>query len=180
MYGTDYNYAATRLNETVVRHEGELVEVMRVDGDNGTTSVVNVVTGSEQRVPLAELDVSPLSLGYINHQGTATYVVRQPKRRDWRQGTRRGNLTTLRGLGMGNIAYGMLARTVKGEFPSFTKVLKSHLTVKDSIAFHRDWAVARNGDLLYKSVGKVGLVADGEPQLATKYAYLDEALKEAV
>jgi len=180
MYGNDYSYAATRLNETAVRHEGELVEVHNVNTDDGRCHVMNVVTGEDKRVPLEELDVSPLSLGFINHRGTATYVVRQPKRRDWRQGTRRSNLTTLRGINVGNVSFSMLARTVKGDFPTFAKVVKSHVTVKDSIAFNKNWAVARNGDLLYKSVGKVGMLIDGDARLSTKYAYLEEALNEAV
>lgn len=183
MYGDDYEYANTRLAETIVRLGEDPVFIHAVEkGMKVMYSRLDQMDEFDpQAIELAELDLHPVKLGYINVRGGCDYLTRYPMRRDWRQGLRRGNFGAIGGvLDPMRISYKDLDKCIRGQYPSFARVLAA----KSSAAWHREWAVKKlPGEapvLWYKGQKEVGTIDDGVPVLSERFIYLREALKEAL
>ncbi|MNX61467.1 hypothetical protein D3C86_924010 [compost metagenome] len=180
MYGTDHDYANSRLVETIVRLESEPVYVWGVRVGMKVDYSTLTEMDAMKRCDLEELNLKPVPLGYCNYNKYACYLTRMPMRRDWRQGLRRGNFTSLSGADANRIPYEALRQCILGEYPTFEAALEASKKVK-SIAWHRHWAVDNNGQILHKGGQRpVGTVTNGKIVLLSKYQYLKEALEESL
>lgn len=180
MYGNDWEYAGTRLHETVVRWGDKPIYVEAV----GAAGAISRLLGSDKMelIPLDDLNLKPVSLGYINYHRVASYVVRVPKRRDWRQGMRHGNIRSISGLPAQEIPLDKMVDTISGKYPSYRFCLEGVNRNYQSLAWHRHWAVVKpirpgNLTICYKGEA-VGSVIEGQPMLDEKHQYLKEYLKE--
>lgn len=183
MYGDDYEYANTRLAETIVRLGEDPVFIHAVE--KGMRVMLSRLDQMDEGVPqyadFVELNLHPVKLGYVNVRGGCDYITRYPMRRDWRQGLRRGNFGSLGGvLDPMRINYKDLDKCIRGQYPTFEKVLAA----KSSAAWHREWAVKKlPGEapvLWYKGQKEVGTIEDGVPVLSERFIYLREALQESL
>lgn len=171
----DAEYARSRIEETLVRLDGEPVYVHQV-----TQELIARVThplrfdGVVSDVKLGDLTLESPKLGWVNTEGGAAYVSRIPKREDWRQGVRRNNLTTLTGRDIRGLDTRDIARCIKGTYPRLQDVVKQ----RGLVAWSREWAV-ENGLLHYKHYGVVGKLGGNVATLSGKYHYLYESLMEA-
>lgn len=178
MYGTDWEYAQSRLQGTIVRLGGEPIFVHNIrPGMKAEVSkledIFNVFIADA-----AELNLVPVPLGMCNFRGLAHYLSRIPLRRDWRQGLRRENFCS----NMGDhaiITPEALAKVIKGEYPTFAEALKAASEGVKSVAWCREWAITNDGKLIYKRL-PVGVNKDGMLLLDKEFNYLAEALEEAV
>jgi hypothetical protein len=180
MYSDDYEYANSRLLDTIVRLDGEPVYVHQVMvGMNAQYCTLKDMDVTKM-CKVDELDLKPVPLGYCNYNKHACYLTRIPMRRDWRQGLRRGNFTSLTGADALRIPYDALRQCIVGEYPTFEGALEAVKKVK-SMAWHRHWAVDSNNQVLHKgSIRPVGVVDKGQVVLSSRYQYLKEALKESL
>lgn len=180
MYSDDYEYANSRLAETIVRLGKEPIFVFSVRSGM-TVQYAPLSDLTDVKIcHIDELNLQPVPLGYCNYNKHASYLTRMPMRRDWRQGLRRGNFCSLNAVNADRIPYESLRQAIIGDFPSLAAALEAAKKVK-SIAWHRHWAVDNFGQLFYKGGTKpVGKVVNGELQLDSRYIYLNESLKESV
>lgn len=179
MYSDDWEYASSRLCETIVRLNGEPVYIYNVGP--GMKAKYGTLDNLDQEkfCQVEELDLKPVPLGYCNFNKVASYLTRMPMRRDWRQGLRRGNFVSLNGIAAERIPYDCLYQVIKGDYPSFAAALEASKKVK-SIAWHRHWSVDCKGDVFHKGHYKpVGRVVNGTVELHSPSTYLMEALKES-
>lgn len=184
MYGADYAYANTRLQETIVyTDEGVPVHVHRVreDGSADVCPVAALANPEYRRTPLARLNVRPGRLGYINYNGSVSYVKRLPKRRDWRQGLRYNNITSSGPLSAHDIPLWNFDDMLRNRYPTFRAVL-STIDGGDAqdMAWSRQWALTRDKRILYRGVDIVGKVVDGVPLLSPEFQWLQESLQETL
>lgn len=180
MYSDDHEYANSRLIETIVRLKGEPVYIHRVGigmkVDYSTLDAMDEL----KKCTTEELDLKPVPLGYCNYNKHACYLTRMPMRRDWRQGLRRGNFTSLSGSDANRIPYDVLRQCILGDYPTFAGAVEAVKKVK-SMAWHRHWAVDSELQILHKGgVRPVGVMENGQIVLSSKYQYLKEALKESL
>ena len=180
MYSDDYEYANSRLTETIVRLKGEPVYIFRV----GIGMVTNYATLDDfntiKTCKTEELDLKPVPLGYCNYNKQACYLTRIPMRRDWRQGLRHGNFTSLSGVDANRIPYDVLRQCILGDYPTFNGAVEAVKKVK-SMAWHRHWAVDSQLQIFHKGGNRpVGVLDNGQVVLSSKYQYLKEALKESL
>lgn len=192
MLGTDYGneteYAHTRITGTIVRLDGEPVYVTEpVGGRSFRVKVLDDEQGDRHTVALTALDVSPVPLGFVNFLNVASYLVRMPKRRDYKQGTRMENITSLHGFRVADIPMLHLAKTIRNNYPTFTAALrkveakaKLKKTKFHSIAWHRDWALRHDLAVIYRGGAIVGTISGGRPVLNEDKLYLRERLEEAL
>lgn len=178
MYGKDYNYAGTRLAESIVRlaSNGEPVYVHFIE-NNGNTQVTIMKDGENKFVHCDDLDCSPIRLGYVNHNNGASYIQRMPMRRDWKQGARNNNCVSSN-IRLNGIPYEQLRKTVLGEYPTFIQAA----TTNRRCAFARHWATHRKV-LLYKEqeVGSIETINGNKvPILKDEFKHLQEYLTELI
>lgn len=180
MYGEDWSYASSRLSETIVRLKGEPVYIYSVHSGMSAKYAKLSDLDNIAFCHVDELDLKPVPLGYCNYNKTACYLARIPMRRDWRQGLRRGNFTSLSGVDAERIPYESLRKTILGEYPTYTASLDAVRKVK-SMAWHRHWAVDNDLQVFHKgAVRPVGQVVNGVVELTSRSLYLAEALSESV
>jgi hypothetical protein len=181
IYGNDYVYADTRLRDSIVMHKGVPVYVNGVLGD-GSCDVYPLKggRGKSYMAKLDELDVKPVKLGYINFKGRSCYVMRMPKRRDWKQGLRGANITSI-GIDtdIHSIPMDEWERVILGNYPSFQSCVRGVSSTAVSMAWNRRWCVKQDLSLWYKEE-KVGEVVDGKPLLTQDYQHLNECLRESM
>lgn len=179
MYGDDHEYAHSRLVETIVRLRGEPVYVHSVK--KGMVVTYHRLDNEEiSHCKANELDLHPVPLGYCNYNKYACYLTRIPMRRDWRQGLRRGNFSSLSGLSAERIPYDAIRKVIIGDYPTFAAAIAAVKKIK-SLAWHRHWAVDTHGQVLHKGAERpVGKIVNGEVELDSRYMYLTEALKESL
>ena len=179
MYSDNIEYAANRLEGTIVMLEGEPIRVDSVL-DCGTVEFRYLNSGLSGECDLDDLDlVGQNNLGYVNINNTAAHLVRVPMREDWRQGIRMANLSFSGDEGFHDLPWKELRETILGIFPSFTKA--KHMVTEegyDKVAFSRHFAVDSDSNILYKErvVGKFGFMVE----LADKFRYLYEHLNSVV
>jgi hypothetical protein len=188
MYSNDYEYARTRLEGTIVRElkTGEPVYVHSISQE-GVCLVAYLKNGdlglADSHIHLDDINCKPVPLGYVNTHTRATYLMRMPLRRDWKQGLRAANCLSS-GRNVFNICNKALRNCIKNEYPSFKEVVAEligtqHRGMKIK-AFHRHWAISSNGLLLYRNLQEVGIISRGKPLLKTQFNYLKESLSEIV
>lgn len=184
MYGTDYNYASSRLAGTVVRLlTGEPVIIDDVHPRMVVTAVKLDKLDELIRVQLSDLNLKPVSLGMCNFKGITTYLCRKPMRRDWKQGLRAGNFTSLTGFPAEAIPPGDLSKVIRGDYPTIAQVIELFKKDKniEQLAWCREWAVSRNGSLHYKGSPNIGeLIGIDNCALRGGYEHLRESFLESV
>jgi hypothetical protein len=183
MYGKDYEYASSRLENTIVRLGGEPVMVQRVDMD-GVCMYNLLKDGGDaefKRVEIDKLDLHPVPLGYVNKGAYCGFLTRIPKRHDWRQGLRKNNSMILRGANISyNGIYGKpLHRCIVGSYPSYKVcVQKIRAGGQHNIAWCRDFCLNHDGSVQYKGSFIVGrLDMDDGVELIKEFQYLQEKLE---
>lgn len=179
MYGKDHEYANSRLMETVVKLEGEPVYVANVV--RGMLATYCSIKDMHQfkTCPVDDLDLKPVKLGYLNHPARGlNYLMRIPKRNDWRQGLRFGNFTGL-GFDVRHLRYEDLYDVIKGNYSTYAQALAAIKGKKvGSQAWCREWAMI--GALLVYKGTPVGKIIAGKPVLDEQNHYLREALEEVL
>lgn len=187
MYGTDYAYAQTRIQGTIVRLlDGTPVYVLSVG--NGPCSVLDIRHGLRNfdeavNVDLDDLDLRPVNLGYVNdpvdgHTSiNAEYYIRIPKRRDWKQGLRGENCKGS-GHGWRHLSMKSLRKTILGDFPSFNQALAKAKKHGIIVAWHRHWATDGH-TVYYRNNESVGSVEGKSVSLEPRNKYLTEALEDS-
>ena len=177
MYGDDWRYARTRLQNSVVSWKDKLVRVDDVIENVAYIQDVTTAGAALATCPLAELDVKPLKLGYVNHNNIASYICRAPVRRDWRQGIRHATMRSLSGRHAEAVPFKCINNTHLGKFPKLDTCTKIVGGRAGSRAWSRDWALNNLGELLYRGGRVVGTIKDGVPTLNPHYIYLKESLE---
>lgn len=190
MYGDDYEYAGSRLDGTIVTLDNKPVYVNKIGPKMvAVLSWLNSLDDTFKH-DAKELDLHPVKLGYCNAYGTASYLMRKPMRRDYKQGLRHGNFFSLGEVHAERIGYQLLDNVIKGVYPTYEQVVETATgkvpqlnpfkAVKvGRMAWCREWAMDTTGILLYK--GKpVGNHVEGKNVLDDSHSYLREALEEAL
>lgn len=192
MYGRDFAYAATRLARTIVRiaKTNEPVVVMGVSSTNGDCTISDLESARTgefnfQHIPLDDLDVTPVKLGYVNVSGDAIYLQRAPVRHGpGNQGLCQRNCLSS-GPGLFEFPTDALRLCIMGRYPSYSKALAASKIKKrngkeKTIAFNRHWAIRAGKELLYKNKEVAGSIVNGKPVLFEKFKYLEEYLGECL
>jgi hypothetical protein len=181
------DYAATRLNETIIMYKGRPITVKTCTqfGAEIAVSYFDVITEQSGQAFLKDIDLNPPLLGYVNiGNKNCQYITRMPMRKDWKQGVRKNNIVTPTGH-TPDISMKHLAKTIMNEFPSLTTVVGK---LKDfikggyigTIAFSRDFAADTTGRVYYKSMFSIGEVdlKTGGIKIKPEYEWVREALME--
>lgn len=176
MYGEDWEYADSRLSDTVVCHNGRPFYVHRIL--QGMVALgIDLVHNKDASVPAIELELTPVKLGYCNFNRKAYYVCRIPSRR-YKQGLRKDNMSCRALSGApARLEYSQLTNTIIGVFPDFQKCV-ANVANLHSMAWHRDWAMDKAGCVYYRGTDIVGHIVEGKVVLATQFTHLKEALAE--
>ena len=184
MYEDDIDYAAKRLNNTLVRLENGDPYFVYDTSFNGVGGLChrgqNLVTGIDLSVEHTTLNLEPVPLGFINTKSSMVYVCRKPMRRDWKQGLSHNSLMTYGHLSPRDINFKMLVQPVTQQYPSFKQALKA-LEKKDSLAFSRDFGLSRKEKVLlvYKQYS-VGEIRDELPILDPSKFFLEQYLADVM
>ncbi len=186
MYDT-VDYAASRLNGTIVRHDGDPVTILEIGGrrNNLTCSYTTVATEEQGQDHLNAFDLTPVPLGFAWCPDGLAYLTRIPRRGDYRQGLRNNNYTSLTGVDHRAVLPQQLVKTIKGQFRSFESALDECVNIRGShLAFNRNFALISNGNsqigLHYRWFGKIGDVVNGLITLDDKYQHVQEFLEESM
>jgi hypothetical protein len=190
---TDLQYAIRNLSGTVVRkvEDGWPVRVHNIytrRGVRGYTAQVQPLDKEVlEEVPLRELDIEPVRLGFCKSQVDtfACYLSRAPLRNDWRQGLRSNNIRSLWGPDPRYCDNRSLVDTIMGFYPSYEAAIDLSVNTPERvIPISRDWALKSDerGDvtILYKWMGCVGDVQNNQVRVFDQYNYLSETLQGVV
>jgi hypothetical protein len=177
MYGDDYQYADSRLRGSIVMFEGVPV-LVRVVGMGMVAEVSLLSTIDEMKsIDAHLLDVKPVLLGYVNHRSHASYLMRKPMRRDYKQGLRYENFLSIGDVAHTSIHHKKLGEVIEGKYPSYADCLKAiNKGTAKSMAWCREWAIS--GDGLHHKGVVVGVLVDGRYELTPTFTYLKESLEE--
>lgn len=196
-YNEDYEYAAQRLPQTVVRmaDTGMPVYVHEVRVREKKVSVSSLEKGVQENklVKLKDLILDSPPLGFVNYNGVAVFVMRIPMRRDWRQGVRMQNCYVCsQGL---PIHFNDLLRNdalhncIIGKYPTISRILDKYnakaanlFAPAASLAWDRHWALTPQKGVMYKDWGVVGTLLGKGDDIMFKdgHAFLRENFEESV
>lgn len=165
--------AALRLQETMIRHNGEPIIVKAPVTGQFMMSVYRLNDGAEYAIDpnSDELDISALQLGFMNLNNTALYISRRPERKQ-KQGFDYFHAIVYDPSGSAHAprdvwnkdTFKAFRQTVLGTYPTFDDAIK---TVKMSKAISRGMAIRRleknSSTLALNLCGTydVGLIFDG-------------------
>lgn len=185
MYDDDPDYAAKRLNGTLVRLiSGTPFLVSNVSrNDDGVLGVSGRDLVSEQVswVKLSGLNLEPVPLGFVNLSGDMVFTCRKPMRKDWKQGLSSNSLVTYGRLSASEINFKTLAQPILNQYPSYARALYD-IKKRDSIAFCRDFGLSRVGldiTLVFRCYS-VGKVEGNRAILNHDKAFLQQHLEEVI
>lgn len=179
--------ANSRLSGTIVLWENKAARVLDVTENLGlfmrqlSTTKEAVLKQDDAALQL----ISP-PLGYANLKRGAVYLVRKPVRM-WKQGLdprqlwMEGRPVLVRAQWDGP----EFTKCYDGDYPTIDKAVKMFKGTNpfaqespETVAFSRQWAVGKRGELLYKNK-EVGRMGD-RLTLNDKYGWLAEALEESL
>ncbi len=180
-YADDIDYAAKRLNGTVVRKlDGSPLYIGRTapGGNSLLHTSTNFVTGEDEVVAHEDLDLEPIPLGYINLGKDMTFVMRKPMRRDYHQGFCHNNIATCGRISPLSVELRTLVQPVLKRYPTFSQCLAA-ISSKSAIAFSRDFGFTRHNVLHFRG-HPVGKVEAGVAVLNNDKFFLQQHLDEAL
>lgn len=185
MYYDDLEYAKKRLEGTLLRkNTGSpfIVDQVYMDGKTMTCLGANLDNGEVESVPLKDINLVPVSLGFVNYNGRMHFACRKPMRKDWKQGLSVQSLV-IYGADKRDIGLRQLYKTVKNDYPSLSEC-KSYLskTKNRSMAFSRDFGLSHHKDevvLVYRKYD-VGRLIDNQLVLNPDKFFLEQHLAEIV
>lgn len=195
-YGKDYKWARHKLIGSVVSWMGKPVLVDDIDLQCHVT--VNILgKGKYLGLELKDLDLTPLSLGNANYQGSCSYLSRLPLRQ-WRQGLTTRNV---RGNPF-NVPFSSrsFVDTIIGKYPIPVKCLETLICEEsEHVALSRDFSLIKGGQMwrgdLVEVTGDAELMYRHRPvgsvtwndkannlnyQLAEDFNFLREVLEDSI
>lgn len=132
-------------------------------------------------VPLRDVDLTPVPLGFCNIGTKMVFACRKPMRRDYKQGLSRQNLVTYGAEG--TVGFKNLTDTILNIYPKVDEVVK-YLSPKSSgsRAFSRDFGLSKKDGLINLCYRKyvVGKVEDKVLVLNRDKYFLEQHLSESV
>lgn len=183
-YQDDIDYIQSRFNHTVnfanINGKRELVyvyDIMHKDHEVMCQTLPYDHSGG-RRIPIKDLDLTPIRLGYCNNKLSTNYISRKPTR-FYKQGLCKDNLQGS-GVDFNSQAF---YNMVNGKYPKPLRALELVMNQEAlSVAFSRNFAVSTN-NLFYRDlhVGKVswnGHSNNLNYQLKEEHDYLQETLDE--
>lgn len=180
MYGDDWTYADSRLRGTIVRCKGELFQVSQVR-PGGSVQGFWVKNELMVTVRLEDLDLKPIPLGFVNHKGVATYVMRVPRRDDWKQGVRNKTLHGIGGVPVEKLPHTALIQPIDNLYPTFNEAFDLVMGEMSCVAWCRVFAITSRRRIIYKGLGDVGRVSpDRVPTLYDNKQHLQQALEASL
>lgn len=179
-YYTNHQYAAGRLEGTIVSNtDGDPIYVEEVKAHYYLVRKLLDLKLYEAKPE--EIDLTPVKLGWYNTDDTAYYITRVPCRK-WKQGLSGENIAIDGCYKNKPIPFNLinpnLHYTIRGIYPSYDRVvhdLKKLPNLKKR-AFHRQWAVDKDG-LLWYSGWIVGSIVHDIPQLTKQNQYLKDVFE---
>jgi len=172
----DAQYAATRLNNTVVLLKRKPIYVIRVLHDLRALVTYDFVNNSNAfKVDCSKLNCVAFNLGYINKEFKCEYLSRRTLRHDWRQGLRPNNVHT---TGVA-VHHKDIAQALRQRYPTFEEVVaKIAQGEVASRAWCQDFALTSAGVVRwrYENVGKLN--GRGDIALDNNYKFLKAQLME--
>lgn len=184
MYQDDLDYAARRLNKTLVRlKSGKAFWVESTSTDlEGNMSHIGVeFPATVREVWHDELDLEPVPLGFVNISDKMVFVMRMPMRKDWHQGLSANAIATCGTVAPHAIKMAWLVQPVENQYPDFKRALQD-LKKRESIAFSRDFGVSKGGNdtFLHFRTWRVGKVEGDVPILSVDKLFLQQHLDDVV
>jgi hypothetical protein len=186
-YGTDYEYAATRLSGTIVRIGTQPVYVKDIGHDTGEVYYLSGVGNKTKKCHLDDLDLSPIPLGYINVGRDASYVQRIPSR-SYKQGLH-GNSLYSKKLHIEMLSVNMFD-AIRGLYPKTLEVVEQIMCGEvDENAFSRRFSLSAGAKKVFnlncrgKTVGTAKLnfgAMNLNYAFNDKFKYLQETLEEDI
>ncbi len=180
-YADDIDYAAKRLNNSVVRKlDGTPFYVGRTTLGGASLLHVgtNLVLNDEEVVAHEDLDLEPIPLGYVNIGKDMTYVMRKPMRRDYRQGFSHNSMATCGRIPPTSVELRKIVQPVLRQYPTFSQCIAA-VASKVAIAFSRDFGLTNTNSLYFR--GKlVGRTRPDGPVLNDDKLFLQQHLNEAL
>lgn len=174
------DYTRTRLLETIIRKGDNPVFVTNVYDDEGIyISGYYIKDNKPISGKLEEFNLQPIPLGYVNYNKKAIYATRMPMRKDWKQGLRTNNFVLGENRLDRSIKWSMIVNTVKNIYPTFQKAVDKVRNI-NSLAFHRDFAIHKNGMIEYKGVLQVATYDFDTGNISLNKEWIREALNEAI
>lgn len=188
MYEKDANYAAQRLNNTIIRlKEGTPILVMDVKNskEKENPEVTYQILGSKDeifhRCLYKAVDVTPVPLGFALTNRGAMYLQRQPKRNDWRQGLRRANYVAAMGGDKRRLTDKQLRDCINGKYLNMELALDESDNLGLAVPWCREFAFKPSKNRMgihYKWFGEVGTFVNDLPDLHEGFDHLNELLEE--
>lgn len=181
-YKNDYDYARSRLRNTLVRCFGRPFYIKDIRCSTGTARGYYTVDREEGEVLVQELDLNPPRLGYVNAYNTSVYVQRSPTRY-WKQGLDQTN-TLLNGVDLTGVPFGY---SLMNKYPDYYNCFEHVVNGEvDRMAFSLDFALgvgdkAHTTGLMFRGnrVGKMVCSNQGKNVnifLDDKFGFLGEML----
>ncbi len=134
-----------------------------------------VRASSVEEVKLSSIPNLPMPLGFVNWEGQAYYVGRNPSR-NWRQGLSRHNVSVNPPLPWEHITRYVMPRLIRS-LPSFKEALETSETKNTYVAFHRQLKVGK-GCVLNRYEEKVGVVINSLIHFLPHYQYLNAVVNK--
>ena len=192
IFNSDIDYMRSRVtNSYLATSSGDDLIFIRNVVSNGQEIESSELEGSglngdPVRRPFGEFVFKSGPVGYVNRRALpAKYIVRKPKRRDWKIGFRSSQLMFFRNFDMTEISSKDFERMKVGfldslfyRYPNFHAALERDV----STAISHNFAVSPKTErVFYKGItaGKVDLT-DGSIRFRKRYAYLKDEIKEVI
>lgn len=134
------HYANERLVDTIIRADGMAVSLIAMN--KKTSHIRYLRTGLEDNVKTNLIDITPVTLGYVNHpMFIVTYLTRCPFRK-WKQGfSLRANARSVCGLNPLELPLDMVANTIENVYPSYEEACENVRRSKGQVAINREIAL---------------------------------------
>lgn len=185
MYQDDLDYARKRLEGTLVRKTNGnpfIVDQVLLEGTTMVCFGVDLTSEITETIPLANIDLTPVKLGFVNYNGKMVFACRKPMRKDWKQGLSLNSLVVY-GTDKRDIGLRSLTKTVMNNYPSVADCVAYLKKTKNrSMAFSRDFGLSNRGEevlLVYRKY-EVGKLTDGRLVLNPDKFFLEQHLAEVV
>lgn len=192
MFNNDAKYAASRITNTYLplKKNNDLVYIANIIYPKSNLLSESVIIGyqrdgeRESKFKIEDFKFSVGKLGYVNskYEG-ASYLVRMPLRRDYKQGLRSNQLGLQRNTGVSNVSADWLSTNIDKvssclaeKYESLNKVIELLEEVDHDIAFSKNFAISEKYNLLYKGLTVGKLTKDDKLKLDFNFNFLEQEL----
>lgn len=180
IYNRDFKYAETRLKNIILKTKSGTPIIVKEIYENGRCVVEDLVDFNKLKIiNFKKLNLSFLTVGYVNCGEKTFYIVNYPKAGHYKHGLDLRNCHSIDNkIKAKDLPTKAIVNSLVDNYPTIKEIIEDNYIVHH--AWNKNWSVNKKNQSIYFKDILVGNIDGIKPVLDYKFNFLEDLLNESI